>query len=85
MVKFATFEKMGAAGWMSWPIAGLHTAGEKPVAAIKGTRTYAAFIVGQAPPVFDPECAVVADLVMRWKLEKVAVRINKGQGRGGKL
>ena len=68
MPEFPTFEKMGAAGWMSWPIAGLHTAGEKPVAAIKGgPKTYAAFKAGPgAPgaPVSDLEGALVADLVV---------------------
>ena len=46
----------------------------------RGTKTYAAFKAGEEPPVFDPEGAVVADLVVGWKLEKVAVRINKRQG-----
>ena len=71
---------MGAAGWMSWPTAGLHTTGEKPVEAIKGTKTYAAFKAGEKPPEFDPDDAVVANLVVGWKLQKVAVRINREQG-----
>ncbi len=41
---------------------------------------YAAFKAGDDPPEFDPEGAVVADLVVGRKLEKVAVRINREQG-----
>ena len=71
---------MAEAGWMSWPIAACHTAGERPVEAIKKTETYRAFNAGKKAPVFDEKDALVATLVFSWRRQRLALLVNQKQG-----
>ena len=80
MAKIKLFDKMAEAGWMSWPIASCHTAGERPVEAIKKTETYRAFKEGKKAPDIDETDALPATLVFSWRRKRLAVFVNREQG-----